>query len=114
MTDGIFKRDSLKIEEFCNEWQNNYKEKLFHCPFTEEPISIREIGSKLNIPVGIMHGADDKLVKPQSWVKPSFLETKPNFDYIASQRRGRGALSGEQNRFCHPHSGRFHRSITLL
>ena len=61
--------------------------KLFHSPFTQEPISIRETGSKLNIPVGIMHGADDTLVKPQSWVKPSFLQTKSNFNYIASQQK---------------------------
>ncbi len=61
--------------------------KLFNSPFTAEPINIRESGSKLNIPVGIMHGIDDKIVKPQSWVKPSLWQTKPNFDYIASQQK---------------------------
>ena len=80
--------------------------KLFHCPFTTQPINIRESGSKLNVPVGIMHGVDDKIVKPQSWVKASFLQKKPNFDYIASQQKKiYFSLSNKQN---HPPLIAFH------
>ncbi|NEP12107.1 MAG: hypothetical protein F6K14_18245 [Symploca sp. SIO2C1] len=61
--------------------------KLFQSPFTAAPIKISDSGSKLNVPVGIMHGAADKIVKPQSWVKRSFWQRKPNFDYIASQHK---------------------------
>ncbi|MEH2011976.1 hypothetical protein [Nostoc sp.] len=61
--------------------------KLFRSPFAIAPINISDIGSQLNIPIGIMHGASDDIVKPQSWVKTSFWQPKSNFDYIASQQK---------------------------
>ncbi|RUR76777.1 hypothetical protein ACF3DV_06595 [Chlorogloeopsis fritschii PCC 9212] len=61
--------------------------KLFRSPFATAPINISDIGSQLNIPIGIMHGADDDIVKPQSWVKTSYWQPLSNFDYIASQEK---------------------------
>ncbi|MEH1904225.1 MAG: hypothetical protein V7L04_23135 [Nostoc sp.] len=61
--------------------------KLFRSPFAIAPINISDIGNQLNIPIGIMHGANDDLVKPQSWVNTSFWQPKSNFDYIASQQK---------------------------
>lgn len=61
--------------------------KLFKSPFTAEPINIRESGKKLNLPVGIMHGIDDKIVKPESWVKQSWFQRKSNFDCIDSEHK---------------------------
>lgn len=61
--------------------------KLFRSPFTREPITIRETGSKLNLPVGILHGADDTLVKPEIWVKRASGAQKSNFEYIESTRK---------------------------
>ncbi|WP_231867013.1 hypothetical protein [Anabaena sp. 4-3] len=61
--------------------------KLFNSPFAEQPINIRTIGSKLTLPIGILHGADDRIVKPESWVKPGFWQQKSNFDCIASQEK---------------------------
>jgi hypothetical protein len=61
--------------------------KLFNSPFAEKPINIRTIGSQLTLPIGILHGADDKIVKPESWVKPGFLQQKSNFDCIASKNK---------------------------
>jgi hypothetical protein len=61
--------------------------KLFNSPFAEKPINIRNIGSQLTVPVGILHGADDTIVKPQSWVKPGLFQQKSNFDCIASPEK---------------------------
>ncbi len=73
--------------------------KLFKVPFAEAPITIAQTGSKLNIPVGIMHGADDKMVKPESWIKPSLWKRKTNFDYIVSEHKKiYFSLSNEQNK----------------
>lgn len=61
--------------------------RLFRSPFTISPISIRDTGLKINIPVGILHGADDTIVKPQSWVERSAWNPKSNYDYIASPQK---------------------------
>ncbi len=61
--------------------------KLFRSPFTLNPITIKNTGPKLNVPVGILHGVDDTLVKPQTWVKPSLFATQTNFDYISSPKK---------------------------
>jgi hypothetical protein len=61
--------------------------KLFNSPFAEKPINIRQIGNQLTVPIGILHGADDTIVKPQSWVKPGFWQKKSNFDCIASEEK---------------------------
>ena len=54
--------------------------KLFRSPFAREPITIGKTGPKLNVPLGILHGVDDKLVKPQTWVEGN----PSNFHKIAS------------------------------
>ncbi|MGL5794985.1 MAG: hypothetical protein ACRC06_11375 [Waterburya sp.] len=61
--------------------------KLFRSPFTLNPITIQKTGSKLKVPVGILHGVDDTLVKPEVWVKPPLFQHKTNFDYIASEKK---------------------------
>ena len=61
--------------------------KLFRSPFTLEPITILSTGKSLQVPVGIMHGADDNIVKPEDWIKRSLLKRKSNFDYIASLKK---------------------------
>ncbi|MBR8833845.1 MAG: hypothetical protein DSM106950_07330 [Stigonema ocellatum SAG 48.90 = DSM 106950] len=61
--------------------------KLFRSPFTLEPITIRKTGVKLDIPVGILHGADDNIVKPQSWIGRSLWNQKTNFDSIVSSQK---------------------------
>lgn len=59
--------------------------KLFNVPFVAGAITIAKTGRQLNVPVAILHGADDQIIKPESWIKPSFWKKKANFDYIASQ-----------------------------
>ena len=61
--------------------------KLFRSPFTLEPIAILNTGEALQVPIGIMHGADDNIVKPEDWIQRSLLKRKSNFDYIASQNK---------------------------
>jgi hypothetical protein len=61
--------------------------KLLRSPFTLEPITIKKTGSQLNIPIGILHGADDNIVKPRDWLKGSFWDPKNNFEYIASSQK---------------------------
>ncbi|MBD2664625.1 hypothetical protein B6N60_01979 [Richelia sinica FACHB-800] len=61
--------------------------KLVGSPFAKTPINICDTGSKLNVPVAIMHGADDTLVKPESWVNRSWYQKQSNFDCIASKEK---------------------------
>ena len=58
--------------------------KLFRVPFATQPLLIKNTGKNLTVPVAILHGADDKIVRPQTWVKPALFQSQPNFDYIAS------------------------------
>lgn len=57
--------------------------KLFHSPFTEKPILIRETGKSLKIPVAILHGGSDSIVKPEQWVGGS----PSDYNAIASQEK---------------------------
>lgn len=41
--------------------------KLFHAPFTAEPLRIQDTGPFLQQPVAILHGLADTLVPPQLW-----------------------------------------------
>lgn len=41
--------------------------KLFHAPFTAEPLRIQDTGKFLHKPVAILHGLADTLVPPQQW-----------------------------------------------
>lgn len=61
--------------------------RLFRSPFTLSPITIRKTGKKLKMPVGILHGVDDTIVNPKSWVKRTIGNPKTNFDCIASTRK---------------------------
>lgn len=81
--------------------------KLFNVPFVNGPITIAKTGSELrDIPVGIMHGAADDIVKPKFWIQRSLFQKKANFDYIASQQKKiYFSLSNPQN---HPPLVAFH------
>ncbi|MEG3838330.1 MULTISPECIES: hypothetical protein [unclassified Microcoleus] len=61
--------------------------KIFNSPFTAKPINIRQIGSRLILPIGILHGADDKIVKPGFWIDRAFGQKTSNFDCIASHTK---------------------------
>jgi len=41
--------------------------KLFHAPFTAEPLAIQQTGPQISQPTVILHGLDDTLVPPQLW-----------------------------------------------
>jgi len=72
--------------------------KLFFSPFAQQPINIRKIGSQLTVPIGILHGFDDKIVKPGAWVNRSFWQQSSNFDCIASkQKKIYFSLSNSEN-----------------
>jgi hypothetical protein len=72
--------------------------KLFFSPFAQQPINIRKIGSQLTVPIGILHGVDDKIVKPGAWVDRSFWQQSSNFDCIASkQKKIYFSLSNSEN-----------------
>ncbi|PZD74144.1 hypothetical protein C1752_01152 [Acaryochloris thomasi RCC1774] len=60
--------------------------KLFNSPFTQKPVLISETGKSLNIPVVILHGGADNIVKPQQWVGQTG-DTPSNYDAIASQEK---------------------------
>jgi hypothetical protein len=61
--------------------------KLLRSPFTLEPITISKTGNKLNIPVGILHGASDNIVQPKRWIKGSLWNPRTNFECIASSQK---------------------------
>lgn len=58
--------------------------KAFRVPFATNPLSIKQSGATLTKPVTIVHGADDKIVRPALWTEPALLQSQANFDYIAS------------------------------
>jgi hypothetical protein len=73
--------------------------KLFNAPFTAEPLRIQNTGPCIDIPVAILHGLDDTIVRPQLWAEqggggafasiggPSkalyFASSNPNRDLVA-------------------------------
>ena len=62
--------------------------KLFNVPFAEDPVTIAETGAALTgTQVGIMHGQDDKLVKPKAWIKPSLFKNKTNYESVGSHKK---------------------------
>ncbi|MDJ0508324.1 MAG: hypothetical protein QNJ64_03560 [Crocosphaera sp.] len=60
---------------------------IFRFPFATQPLKIEETGKALNLPVGILHGNDDKIVKPTEWVKPPLSQEKGAFFSIASTEK---------------------------
>lgn len=60
---------------------------LFRFPFATQKLTIKETGANLNIPVGILHGNNDKIVKPSQWVKLPLSEEKGSFFDIASTEK---------------------------
>ncbi|GAB1545198.1 hypothetical protein NUACC21_78740 [Scytonema sp. NUACC21] len=61
--------------------------QLFKSKFTTGAVDIKRTGYCINVPVAILHGDDDKLVKPKVWYKPSLFNKKSNFDYIESEEK---------------------------
>lgn len=60
---------------------------IFRFPFVTEPLEIKNTGSQLKIPTGILHGNNDKIVKPNEWVKPPRSKEKGSFFDIASKEK---------------------------
>lgn len=58
--------------------------KLFNSRLTRGEIDIKKTGVDLDVPVAILHGEGDKLVKAKFWYKPGLFNKKSNFDYIAT------------------------------
>lgn len=61
--------------------------KLFRVPFATDPLTIAQTGPDLTLPVGILHGASDEIVKPAEWIKPPLFSHQTNFDAIASSNK---------------------------
>ncbi|WP_198648958.1 hypothetical protein [Cyanothece sp. BG0011] len=53
--------------------------RLFGFPFATEPMTIEETGQSIEVPVGILHGIDDRIVKPTEWVVPPLEDKKGRF-----------------------------------
>lgn len=71
--------------------------KLFRVPFADAPLTIQETGSSLTVPVTIVHGASDRIVPPQTWVRTQGTQYYTNFDAIASDSKAiYFSLSNEQ------------------
>ncbi|NEP78933.1 MAG: hypothetical protein F6K39_12590 [Okeania sp. SIO3B3] len=60
---------------------------IFRLPFVTEPLKIKNTGTELKIPTGILHGNNDKIVKPTEWVKPPRSQEKGSFFDIASTEK---------------------------
>lgn len=60
---------------------------IFRFPFVTEPLKIKNTGTELKIPTGILHGNNDKIVKPTEWVKPPRSQEKGSFFDIASTEK---------------------------
>ncbi|MDY7003164.1 MAG: hypothetical protein SWX82_04135 [Cyanobacteriota bacterium] len=60
---------------------------IFRLPFVTEPLKIEKTGCELKIPTGILHGNDDKIVKPTEWVKSPRSQEKGSFFDIASTEK---------------------------
>ncbi|MEL4894232.1 hypothetical protein [Crocosphaera sp. Alani8] len=58
--------------------------RFFGFPFATQPMSIEETGQSIEVPVGILHGIDDKIVRPTKWVNPPLADQKGSFFSIKS------------------------------
>jgi hypothetical protein len=59
--------------------------QLFNSRLTRGAIDIKKTGLDIDVPVAILHGDDDKLVKAANWENPGLFNKKSNFEYIASE-----------------------------
>ncbi|MGK7880245.1 MAG: hypothetical protein AB4060_09115 [Crocosphaera sp.] len=57
---------------------------LFGFPFATQPMKIEETGANIEVTVGILHGIDDKIVKPTEWVIPPLEDKNGRFFTIKS------------------------------
>jgi hypothetical protein len=60
---------------------------IFRFPFATKPLNIKETGTQLTLPVGILHGNNDKIVKPTEWVKPPKENKNGSFFEIKSDQK---------------------------
>ncbi|MDJ0601576.1 MAG: hypothetical protein QNJ37_22365 [Crocosphaera sp.] len=58
--------------------------KIFGFPFATQPMGIEETGQSIEVPVGILHGIDDRIVKATQWVVPPLEDKNGQFFSIAS------------------------------
>ncbi|NEQ98596.1 MAG: hypothetical protein F6K30_18055 [Cyanothece sp. SIO2G6] len=61
--------------------------RVFRFPFVTQPLKIQNTGTELKVPTGILHGNDDKIVKPTEWVKLPRSQGKGSFFDIASTEK---------------------------
>ncbi len=68
-------------------------------------MNIKNTGKSLKVPVGILHGNADNIVKPTQWVKPPLSQQKGSFFAIAStEKKIYFSLSNEKSRADHNQS----------
>ncbi len=60
---------------------------IFQLPFVTKPLKIKNTGTELKIPTAILHGNNDKIVKPTEWIKPPRSQEKGSFFDIASEEK---------------------------
>ncbi len=61
--------------------------KIFGFPFATQPMNIEETGQNIEVPVGILHGIDDRIVKPTEWIIPPLVNQKGRFFSIKSSEK---------------------------
>ncbi len=79
--------------------------KFLRFPFATNKLDIQETGQYLNVPVGILHGNDDRIVPPTEWVKPPLCEQKGSFFETAStEKKIYFSLSNEKEKLKADHN----------
>ena len=61
--------------------------KLFRLPFATQPMNIEETGANIEVPVGILHGNEDRIVKPKQWLIPPLEDNNGRFFSIKSSAK---------------------------
>lgn len=70
---------------------------IFGFPFATQPLNIKDTGTELKIPVGILHGNNDTIVKPTEWVTPPRSQQKGSFfDIVSTEKNIYFSLSNEE------------------
>ncbi|NER33674.1 MAG: hypothetical protein F6J93_06390 [Oscillatoria sp. SIO1A7] len=60
---------------------------IFQFPFVRKPLKIQNTGGDLKVPTAILHGNNDKIVKPTEWLKPPRSQEQGSFFDIASEQK---------------------------
>ncbi len=60
---------------------------FFGFPFATQKMDIKDTGKDLKVPVGILHGNNDKIVPPKEWFDPNLPKDKNAFFKIASPEK---------------------------